>query len=167
MPCGVEVRCACLRVENTLLILFLEYAFPERIEPIFHNDSDNQLFNGRDEVDEPIDSSKTCFVEICLWTEEIPPVPIVTGGMVRRILEIKGRRWAAVMKLLVTAIFPRRPSSPLGLIRRCAPFRRERSERAESPTDNHEKTPITATNKSLRNLDCFYISAPRFEHFVG
>ena len=56
---------------------------------------------------------------------------------------------------------------PLGLIRRGAPFRRERSERAESPTDNHEKTPITATNKSLRNLDCFYISAPRFEHFVG
>ncbi len=41
-----------------LPLTFAEDAFPERIEPIFHNDSDNQLFNGRDEVDEPIGADK-------------------------------------------------------------------------------------------------------------
>ena len=46
-----------MSIPNNLLP-FLEYAFPERIEPIFHNDSDNQLFNGRDEVDEPIGADK-------------------------------------------------------------------------------------------------------------
>lgn len=46
-----------MSIPNNLLP-FLEYAFPERIEPLFHNDSDNQLFNGRDEVDEPIGADK-------------------------------------------------------------------------------------------------------------
>ena len=41
-----------------LPLTFAEYAFPERIEPLFHNDSDNQLLDGRDEVDEPKDSDK-------------------------------------------------------------------------------------------------------------
>ena len=36
-----------------LPLTFAEDAFPERIEPIFHKDSDNQLLDGRDEVDEP------------------------------------------------------------------------------------------------------------------
>ena len=36
-----------------LPLAFDEYIFPERIEPLFHNDSDNQLLDGRDEVDEP------------------------------------------------------------------------------------------------------------------
>ena len=36
-----------------LPLAFDEYTFPERIEPLFHNDSDNQLLDGRDEVDEP------------------------------------------------------------------------------------------------------------------
>jgi hypothetical protein len=49
-----------------LLLAFAEDAFLERIEPISHNDSDNQLLNGRVEVDEPKDSSKTYFVVICL-----------------------------------------------------------------------------------------------------
>ena len=34
---------------------------------------------------------------------------------------------------------------PLGLMRRGAPFRRERSERAESPPENHENAPPAAT----------------------
>ena len=42
-----------------LPLAFDEYTFPERIEPLFHNNSDNQLLNGRDEVDEPKDSSKS------------------------------------------------------------------------------------------------------------
>ena len=41
---------------------------------------------------------------------------------------------------------------PLGLIRRRAPFRRERSERAESPPENHENTPTAATENHSRNL---------------
>ena len=36
-----------------LPLAFDEYTFPERIESLFHNDSDNQLLDGRDEVDEP------------------------------------------------------------------------------------------------------------------
>lgn len=39
-------------------MFFLEYTFPERIEPLFHNNSDNQLLNRRDEVDEPKNSDK-------------------------------------------------------------------------------------------------------------
>jgi hypothetical protein len=49
--------------------------------------------------------------------------------------------------------FPAAHLLSLGLIRRCAPFRRERSERAESPTENHEKTPTAVTKKSLQNLN--------------
>ena len=41
-----------------LPLAFAEDAFPERIEPHFHNDSDNQLLNRRNEVDEPKDSDK-------------------------------------------------------------------------------------------------------------
>ncbi|MBR4647057.1 MAG: hypothetical protein IKO75_08115 [Bacteroidales bacterium] len=44
--------------------------------------------------------------------------------------------------------FPAAHLLPLGLIRRCAPFRRERSERAESPTENHENTPTAATKRA-------------------
>ena len=36
--------------------------------------------------------------------------------------------------------FPAAHLLPLGLTRWYAPFRRERSERAESPTENHENT---------------------------
>ena len=36
-----------------LPLAFAEDAFPERIEPLFHSDGDNQLLNRRDEVDEP------------------------------------------------------------------------------------------------------------------
>lgn len=39
-------------------MFFLEYTFPERIKPLFHGNCDNQLFNGRDEVDEPIGADK-------------------------------------------------------------------------------------------------------------
>ena len=39
-------------------MFFLEYTFPERIEPLFHNDSDNQVLNRRNEVDEPIGADK-------------------------------------------------------------------------------------------------------------
>lgn len=46
---------------------------------------------------------------------------------------------------------------PLGLIRSRAPFRRERSERAESPSENHENTPIAATEKALAKLDFSYL----------
>jgi len=42
---------------------------------------------------------------------------------------------------------------PLGLIRRGAPFRREHSERAESPPENHENTPTAATKKALTKLE--------------
>jgi hypothetical protein len=49
---------AWLRVENTLLLLFLEYAFLERIKPLFHSDGDNQFLDGSDEIDDPIDSDK-------------------------------------------------------------------------------------------------------------
>ena len=44
--------------------------------------------------------------------------------------------------------FPAAHLLPLGLILRCAPFRRERSERAESPTENHENTPTAATKRA-------------------
>ncbi len=90
--------------------------------------------------------------------EGIPPVPIVTGGMVFRIQGKRGRRWAAVVRLPATADFP--PAAhllPLGLIRRGAPFRRERSERAESPPENHENAPPAATEKSLAKLDFLYL----------
>ena len=42
---------------------------------------------------------------------------------------------------------------PLGLIRQRATFRRERSERAESPPENHENTPTVATEKALAKLE--------------
>ncbi len=34
-----------------LSLAFAEDVFPERIEPLFHSDSDNQLLNRRDEVE--------------------------------------------------------------------------------------------------------------------
>ena len=93
------------------------------------------------------------FVEICLRTEEIPPVPIVTGGMVCRIQGKKGEKMDGGYETSDNgSFFPAAHLLPLGLIRRRAPFRREHSERAESPTENHENTPIAATKKSLRNL---------------
>ena len=47
-----------LRVENTLLLLFLEYTLPEGIKLLFHGNGDNQFFDGSDEIDDPIDSDK-------------------------------------------------------------------------------------------------------------
>lgn len=52
------------------------------------------------------------FVEICLWTEGIPLDAGASGGMVPRAQGSKGKRWAAAVKFPVTAVFPRRPSSP-------------------------------------------------------
>ena len=92
-----------------------------------------------------------CLRKFCLWTEEIPPVPIVTGGMVHRIRGQKGekegrRRWVLVSR----HFFSRRPSFSPSLSRQCTPFRRERSERAESPTENHENTPTAATKRACK-----------------
>ncbi len=54
---------------------------------------------------------------------------------------VKGRRWAAAVKFPATTVPPAAHLLPFGLTRRYAPFRRERSERAESPPRNHENTP--------------------------
>ena len=47
----------------------------------------------------------------------------------------------------------------------CAPFRRERSERAESPTENHENTPTAPTKKSLRNLN-YHNTPAHYRNFL-
>ena len=49
---------AVSRFKNRLPLFFLEYTFPERIKLLFHGNGDNQLFNGSDEIDDPIDSDK-------------------------------------------------------------------------------------------------------------
>ena len=49
---------AVSRFKNKLPLFFLEYTFPERLEPLFHGNCDNQLFNGSDEIDDPIYSDK-------------------------------------------------------------------------------------------------------------
>lgn len=55
---GYTMCDAWLRVENTLLLLFLEYTLPEGIKLLFHGNGDNQFFDGSDEIDDPIDSDK-------------------------------------------------------------------------------------------------------------
>lgn len=77
-------------------------------QDVLPNDSEQYALVGRRSA------GTVCFVELCLRTEEIPPAPVVTGGMVRRILGKRGRRWAAAVKFLATAVFPRRPSSLFG-----------------------------------------------------
>ena len=49
--------------------------------------------------------------------------------------------------------FFRRPSFSPSFFWQCASFRRERSERAESPAESHENTPTAVTRKSMRNLN--------------
>lgn len=49
---------AVSRFKNRLPLFFLEYTFPERIKLLFHGNGDNQLFNGSDEIDDPIYSDK-------------------------------------------------------------------------------------------------------------
>jgi hypothetical protein len=68
---------------------------------------------------------------------EIPLVPFVTSGMVHLTLDKKvekdGRRPKDVGQWYT---LPRRPSFSPCYYRQCAPFRRERSERAESQTSH-------------------------------
>ena len=80
------------------------------------------------------------FREVCCWTEEIPPVPIVTGGMVHRTQAQKGKKKGGGGRSSDYGTLSRRPSFSPSVSQQCAPFRRERSERAESPTKSHENT---------------------------
>ena len=59
----------------------------------------------------------------------------------------RGKRWAAAVSFPATVRFFRRPSFSPFSAQRCAPFRRERSERAESPTESRENTSDSATKK--------------------
>jgi len=49
---------AVSRFKNRLPLFFLEYTFPERIKLLLHGNCDNQLLDGSDEIDDPIDSDK-------------------------------------------------------------------------------------------------------------
>ena len=78
----------------------------------------------------------------------------------------RGKRWAAAVCMEQTAsrslcvcedadISMMPPIFFPFLYRQCAPFRRERRERAESPTEKHENTSTAATKKGMRNLNVF------------